>query len=78
MKYVDIKSAQLSVQLQLQHTLAKPTPLGGLGNKKNINVICLPTENTKEFTKTRSKLSVHSQIELEFGTFIGIEILTTS
>ena len=47
--------------------------------KESVNVICLPTaRNTKEFTKTRSEMSMHSQIELEFGTFIGIEIFNTS
>ena len=34
--------------------------------KKNVNVICLPTEH-QGVHRTRPEMSVHSRIELEFG-----------
>jgi len=34
--------------------------------KKNVNVICLPTEH-QGAQRTRLNVAVHSQIELEFG-----------
>ena len=36
------------------------------GKKKNVNVICLPTEH-QGAQRTRLNVAVHSQIELEFG-----------